>query len=62
MSTFKYELQNVLNLREQQENIKQKEYAEALEVLKIKKTIKKQIDESIYNNRQRLKDSVSYSS
>lgn len=59
MSNFKYELQNVLNLREQQENIKQKEYAEALDVLKTEKTIKNQIDESIYNNRQMLKDAVS---
>lgn len=59
MSNFKYELQNVLNLREQQENIKQKEYAQALEVLKTEKAIKKQIDKSIYNNRQMLKHSVS---
>lgn len=59
VSTFKYTLENVLNLREQQENIKQKEYAQALETLKIEEQIKKQIDKSLNESIQQFKNSIS---
>ncbi len=58
MATFKYELQNVLNLRHQQEKMKQKEYAQSLEVLKSEAYIKKQIDQSLDKSRQIFKDSL----
>lgn len=59
MSKFKYELENVLNVREKQENIKQKEYAEALEVLKQEKIIKKQIDQLLDHNTHIFKSAIS---
>jgi len=59
MSTFKYELESLLNVREKMEDIKQKEYAEALEILEKKKTISNQIDNSLKNNTLKLKDSIS---
>lgn len=58
MATFKYKLQNVLRLREQQEGIKQKEYAQALEVLKVKTQIKQEINQSLNNSTQLLKDAM----
>lgn len=59
MANFKYELENVLNVREKLENIKQKEYAEALEVLKKEKQAEKEISKALANNRHMFKSSVS---
>lgn len=59
MSGFKYELENVLNLREQQEDIKQKEYAEALEILKSEKQKQKHISNSLKNSSYMFKESIS---
>lgn len=58
MATFKYNLQNVLNLREQQEDMRLKEYAQSLDLLKEKKQIKKQIDESLMSSRELFKSSI----
>lgn len=59
MSNFKYELENVLNVREKLENIKQKEYAESLEMLKQQKQVKKQINESLISSRHVFKSAIS---
>lgn len=59
MSGFKYELENVLNLRENEENIKQKEYAKSLEVLKEEKQKQTQIKESLKNSRHIFKHTIS---
>ena len=59
MSGFKYELENILNLREQEENIKQKEYAEALEKLKYEKQKKIKINKSLKTSRDKFKASIS---
>ena len=59
MAGFKYELENVLNLRGKQENIKQKEYAQALEKLKQEKKIKQQIEQSLSNSRDIFKNDIS---
>ncbi len=59
MAAFKYNLQNILNLREQQEDMKLKEYAQSLERLKEQRLIKKQIDESLLSNRELFKNSIS---
>ncbi|HHX59582.1 MAG TPA: flagellar export protein FliJ [Epulopiscium sp.] len=59
MANFKYELENVLNVREKLQNIKQKEYADALELLKKEKQIKKQINHSLNNSRHAFKSSIS---
>lgn len=59
MATFKYDLQNVLNLREQQEDMKLKEYAQSLDLLKEKEQIKKGIDDSLIHNRELFKSSIS---
>ena len=59
MSTFKYELESLLNVREKMENIKQKEYAEALEILEKNKNINNQIDDSLKNSTLKLKNSIS---
>lgn len=59
MSTFKYELESLLNVREMMENIKQKEYAEALEILEKNKNINNQIDDSLKNSTLKLKNSIS---
>lgn len=59
MSTFRYELENVLNLREKLEDIKQKEYAESLALLEKEKKIKNQIDKSLNKSTLIFKSSIS---
>lgn len=59
MSGFKYELESVLNLRDQEEDIKQKEYAEALESLRLEKQNKEQIKNSLNNSQWDFKNSIS---
>jgi len=59
MSTFKYKLESLLSVREKMENIKQKEYAQALEILEEKKNIKKKIDNCLENNTLDMKNSIS---
>lgn len=61
MSTFKYELESLLNVREKLEDIKQKEYAESLELLKQKKDIKNKIDDSLNHSTLTFKNSISNS-
>ena len=59
MSTFRYELENVLNVREKLEGIKQKEYAESLAILENEKKIKRQIDSSLNKSTLIFKNSIS---
>lgn len=59
MSAFKYKLENVLNVREKLEGIKQKEYAHSLAVLEHEKKIKRQIAKSLDKSTLIRKDSIS---
>jgi len=59
MSTFKYELESLLSVREKMEDIKQKEYAKALESLEEKKNIKNEIDNCLENCTLDFKASIS---
>lgn len=59
MSTFKYELENVLNIREKLEGIKQKEYAQSLAALENEKRIKQQIENSLTRITLVFKDTIS---
>lgn len=58
MSTFTYKLESLLSVREKLEDAKQKEYAEALEVLEQKKDIKNKIDKSLKNSTLVFKASI----
>ena len=58
MSTFKYKLENVLNVREKLEGIKQKEYAKALAILENEKKIKRKIDHALNQSTLIFKESI----